>query len=467
VDGRAVTYGELEAAAAAVAGALAAREAGRGARIGLCAARSLGAFAGYLGILRAGATVVPLGPGQPEARGLAIAGQAGIRLVLVDAGGRARAGALAGAGVEVLDVDAVTAGSGPEWSEAGVVPDDVAYVLFTSGSTGRPKGVPITHANAGAYVRNAIDRYELGPGARQSHAFELTFDSSVHDLFGAWGSGATLVVPPRKALLDPVRCVRDRGITHWASVPSVISLARAHGLLRPGAMRGLACSVFMGEPLLLDDAAAWREAAPGGALHNAYGPTEMTINCTAFRLPDVPGSWPRTSNDTVPIGQADPGVEALVLDTAGRPAACGELCLRGIQRFAGYLDPRDDAGRFLERDGALWYRTGDRVQLEAGQLVHLGRIDRQIKLHGYRIEPGEIEVALRRHPRVREAAVVAGDGGLRAVYTGDRIDDAELARHVRARVPDYMVPGGFTWVAGLPLTANGKVDYRRLEEQCR
>jgi amino acid adenylation domain-containing protein len=344
--------------------------------------------------------------------------------------------------------------------------DALAYILFTSGSTGRPKGVPITHRNVGAYLRHAIPLYGLGPGARLSHAFELTFDSSVHDLFAAWGSGATLVVAPRKELLDPARHVGERGITHWSSVPSVVSLARRHGLLRPGSMPGLVCSAFMGEQLLRDQAAAWRAAAPNGAIHNAYGPTEATINCAGYRLPDDPAAWPRTANDTVPIGELYPGVEGLVLDESGRPAASGELLVRGAQRFGGYLDPRDDAGRFAGFDGesAGWYRTGDRVRVEDGRLVHVGRLDRQVKLHGYRIELGEIEVVLRRHPRVRDAAVVAGGdaGGLHAVYTGAPVDGAELARYVRASLPDYMVPGDFTRADALPLNVNGKVDYRRL-----
>jgi amino acid adenylation domain-containing protein len=474
-----LTYRELEEAAVDISCVVVDQAPGGGRRIALCAARSLAAYAGYLAILRAGATVVPLSPAQPLARTVAIAREAACEAVLVDAAGRSHGAALAEAGCRVLDVGG---GSHARSARVGQEPvpraDDLAYILFTSGSTGRPKGVPITHANIGAYLQHAIADYRLGPGARLSAAFELTFDSSVHDLFAAWGSGAALVVPPRKHLLDPARYVSDRGITHWSSVPSIISLAHRHGLLRPGAMPGLVHSAFMGEQLLRDQAAAWLAAAPNSVIHNAYGPTEVTINCAAYRLPDGPEAWPRTTNDSLPIGRPYPGVEALVLGTGGQVGLSGELCLRGAQRFGGYLDPRDNVGRFVRFDGGgaadcdradpvtrdHWYRTGDRVTVEDGQLVHLGRLDRQVKLHGYRIELGEIEVALRRHPGVRDAAVVAASdsSGLRAVYTGVRIDESELARHLRARLPAFMVPGAFTWADALPLNVNGKVDYRRL-----
>src|SRR5262249_18187281 len=155
--------------------------------------------------------------------------------------------------------------------------------------------------------------------------------------------------------------------------------------------------------LTLDQARAWAAAAPASAVENLYGPTELTITCTAYRLPGDVERWPRTPNGTVPIGRPLPHPQAMV--TAG-----GQLGVRGPQRFDGYLEPNDDEGRFVDD----WYRTGDRVAWHDGELVHLGRTDEQVKIGGHRIEPGEVECALREHPAVDEAAVLAIAGELRA-----------------------------------------------------
>jgi acyl-CoA synthetase (AMP-forming)/AMP-acid ligase II len=273
-------------------------------------------------------------------------------------------------------------------------------------------------------------------------------------------------------------------------VPSVISFARRMRALRPGAMPGLRFSLFAGEPLSLQQAAAWREAAPGSVLENFYGPTELTVTCAEFRLPADPAGWPRTANGTVPIGRVYPGMEHVVLDGEGHPAEEGELCVRGPQRFPGYLDPADNAGRFRDdgfadpggartgRDGAVpasfWYRTGDRVRVEGPDrlLVHLGRLDHQVKVFGYRVELGEIEAALREQPGVHDAVVLAleeprggtalhaactGEGGEGSGGAGD-VDPGALLDALRLRLPAYMVPLTLRVLDALPLNGNGKTD---------
>lgn len=445
--------------------------------VGLLAARSLATYTAYLAALRLGSVVVPLNPAFPAERNRSIRAAAGVDVVVADEAGAGQLPqVLAGAAALPLvgrwrhDLPAPWQGS------YDVDPGSVAYLLFTSGSTGTPKGVPIRHRNVAGYLAHCVERYAVTPGCRLSQTFDLTFDPSVFDLFASWSTGATLVVPSSTEVLTPARFVTGRGITHWYSVPSVISLARRLRGLRPGAMPDLRWSVFAGEQLTSSQARDWAAAAPNSVLENAYGPTELTVTCTAYRLPADPAAWPATSNGTVPIGRPNAGLDAVLVGEDGVPGDDGELCVRGGQRFDGYLDPAHNRGRFHsaafgEVTGpptpADWYRTGDRVRREGGEFVHIGRVDDQVKLRGYRIEPGEIEAVLRDHPAVHDVVVIpattaAGETVLHALYTGTAVDPAELRDAVHARLPEYMVPAAVHHVDTFPVNTSGKIDRRRL-----
>ncbi|MEU6578121.1 AMP-binding protein [Streptomyces sp. NPDC046805] len=471
-----LTYHDMRLGAEKLAGAIRESLGQRPRRIGLFASRSPLTYLGYLAVLRLGATVVPMNPSFPIARNHAIAEAAGVDLVLSDETASCREDVLPGRHLG-LTAQAVFALPERAVEPLDAAPDDTAYIMFTSGSTGRPKGVPVQHRNVLAYAAYVVERYGLGPGCRLSQNFDLTFDLSVFDLFAAWTSGATVVPPGLDDLMSPVDYVNDRGLTHWFSVPSVVSFAQRLKTLAPGSMPGLRWSLFCGEQLTMDQAIAWQRAAPSAALENLYGPTELTVSCSHHRLPADSVDPPATSNGTVPIGRLHPFLESIVVDESGKPATDGELCVRGVQRFPGYLDAADDANRFAVFDGVAmssydgtapltddhWYRTGDRVRVENGTLVHIGRIDNQIKIRGYRVEPGEIENALRRHPAVRDAAVVAitpvdGATDLAAAYTGTAVSEAELVRTLRERLPQYMVPRHFSCMEDLPKNANGKTD---------
>jgi len=452
-----LTYAELSELADRIASVLA-RD--KHERVGLLAARSVLTYAGYLAVQRLGTTVVPLNPAFPESRNQTIIEAASLDQVLT----------------EDFDLSAPAGTVEPRTP----APTDVAYILFTSGSTGVPKGVPIQHRNVSAYLENVMPGFELGPDCRVSQTFDTSFDVSVFDMFVAWGSGAALVVPTRKQMLAPARFVASREITHWCSVPSVVSLAQVRGL-RPGSMPTLRKSAFIGEAFTLHQARAWQAAAPNSAVINLYGPTELTVSCTEYTLPSDGAAWPHPANGTVPIGTTYPDMEYAVIGDDGRPADEGELCFRGSQRFPGYLDPANNVDRFLRFDGNIavvydgttpltdehWYRTGDRVRHLDGQLVHLGRLDHQVQVRGYRVELGEIEAVLRDQPGVHEAVVLAvpGAGGeveLEAVCTGDSLDTAERLDALRSRLPSYMVPRGITFVDKLPLNPNGKIDRKVL-----
>lgn len=483
VDGAALTYRELDVVSARLAcGLLSSRAAPR--RVGLLAARSLTAYAGYLAVQRIGATVVPLNPDFPVTRNGTIAAAADVDLVLSDAALPSDDPILSSLPLMTVDPNELLVAASEEKPAQVLVGDaqEYAYIMFTSGSTGTPKGVPIRHENISTYLEYVIDRYELGPGARVSQNFDLTADLSLFDLYTAWGSGGTLVPPRASDRLGVVRYVNRNSLTHWLSVPSTVSLAARRGLLLPDAMPSLRWSLFCGEALTLSQAQAWSAAASSSVLENLYGPTELTVSCLDHRLAEDSSQWPDTVSGTVPIGRTYPGLEHIVVDEdlgLAVPGEPGELCVRGPQRFDGYLDPAHDIGRFLMFDGQMstaiphdgtspltadhWYRTGDKVTDQGGDMVFIGRLDHQVKIRGYRVEFGEIEASLRSQPGVVDAVAVSwedesGDVCLEAVVTGAVADPKDPLDRLRSTLPDYMVPRRVTVVDDLLLNPNGKAD---------
>jgi amino acid adenylation domain-containing protein len=445
---------------------------------------------GYLAIQRLGAAVVPLNQGAPVARNLVITKDAGLDATIVDdTSGKQLPEYPQRSGIPIVDLTGdrwralLDGDSGGPVPELGSGDGELAYIIYTSGSTGTPKGVPVTHENVSALLTDVIPRFGFAADCRVSQTFELFFDGSIVELFATWGTGATLCVPQHSDVFAPVRFVNEKRLTHWLSVPSIVSFARRLRALAPGSMPNLRRGMFGGEPLTLEQAEAWRAAAPNAEINNCYGPTELTVICTGYEVPADRAAWPVTSNRSMPIGDIYPHLEHVLLDDLLRPCDDGELCLRGPQRFPGYLDPSENAGRFLGFDGAVgtlydggepltaehWYRTGDRVRLEHGELVHLGRIDDQIKVRGNRVELGEIESVLRRHPAIAEVVVItltAADGevDLHAAYTGDKLDEADLAR-LTEDLPGYMRPRAYHHRDSIPLASNGKVDRKGLTAQ--
>ncbi|MFE3607868.1 amino acid adenylation domain-containing protein [Streptomyces goshikiensis] len=464
-----LTYEELDAEVTALAGPLAATGC---RRVGVLAAKSVSAYAGFLAALRAGACAVPLAPDAPPDRLAAVAAAAGLDAVVVDATGAAALPAL----LPGLAPGTVLVTALPQPADlppgirlrrpgppgplrvAGRGPDDLAYLMFTSGSTGTPKGVPIRHRNISAFVRTALERYEVGPGDRFSQIYELTFDLSMSELFLAWGSGACLCVLNRIQALSPARLAGQR-ITVWHATPSLAASLHNAGRLPPGCLPDVRTTVFCGEPLTSGTARAWHGAAPGSVIDNLYGPTEASVACTghvwdADGLPD---------DATVPIGREFPGVHTLVVGADGAPADTGELCLRGEQVFTGYLDPAEDEGRFLDHDGHRWYRTGDLVRRDAGGMTHLGRTDTQVKVQGYRVEIGEVSAALRAAAPGAQVAVLTVDGDtgpqlVACLMGGPPVAQADVLGRAARRLPAYMLPRMLWWLPEPVLNANGKID---------
>lgn len=483
--GTQLTYGELATRSLAVTRWLEARcEGRRPERVGVLASRTLPAYAGIVGSCLAGATYVPINPRIPVQRLAETLAAARLDALVADGAGATALASLP-PGTECPPVlPLATDAAWPrlpeeDWRSAAATPVEsgaIAYIIFTSGTTGKPKGVMVTVDNVHHYVEFNQERYGFTPDDRFAQFSEIAFDVSVYDLFLAWRCGGSIHVVPPGQLMAPAGFIREQRVTSWASVPSVIAIMDRVGVLKPDAFPSLRVSYFCGDALPLASAEKWRRAAPHSLVDNHYGPTETTVTCTVQRFEDPPNVT--REREIVSIGLPYPGMHALIVDEdlkilpAGTP---GELALAGTLVSAGYLgDPELTARRYPEIDhpslGRLrWYLSGDRVQAAAdGSLHHLGRIDNQVKVMGYRIELEEIEAHLRSICDVTSVAAVAWPiengtaSGIVAFVAGSTLEPVRVQERMRQRVPAYMVPARIQPVEELPLNANGKVDRNKL-----
>ncbi|HZZ03656.1 amino acid adenylation domain-containing protein [Paraburkholderia sp.] len=513
VDERLYDYGEIASRARRIAAGLAdAMPAGRPGRCLLFAHRSLAAYAGLLGILKAGFAYVPLNPNVPAARLAAVIEQSGAPLLLVDR----RCAALLEEALSLLDdcprimllddvggegvqdaedaqgtraASASAAGDlvrrDPESSVAKALalraPYDLAYILFTSGSTGAPKGVPISHANADAYVTGQLQLLGRTPCARYVQLCELTFDPSVHDMFVCWANGGCLYVPKTVEPIYNAGFIKEHAITHWSSVPSVAGFMQQFRKLGSNEFPSVRVTQFGGEPLPRLLVQAWLRAAPNSRVLNMYGPTETTVACGAFEV--TPEFADDPQHAVMPLGGALPGMELLIVDAALAPVApgeSGELLIGGPQLAAGYLSP-DESGnrRFVStaypgHSSPRWYRSSDAAREVAGQgIVFQGRLDTQIKIRGNRIELEEVEHVVQACSHAALCAVVAWPvddagraGGLVAFVTNAQGSALQILQACRQRLPMYAVPQRIVMLDALPLNVNGKIDRKALIECC-
>ncbi|MBV1855122.1 AMP-binding protein [Catellatospora tritici] len=463
IGGQSLSFEQVHERALRHAGAVCADPAPR--VVAALVGKGFEAYVAVLAGLYTGATVVPLSPAFPAARTRRMLQLSGARAILADVDGLAALRDLPDLDLPVHPVlpgDEGFDGIALDQPRA-VRAQDAAYILFTSGSTGTPKGVPITHASTRHFFELADKRYDFHEEDVFSQTFDLNFDCAMFDMFCAWGAGASISPLPPHAFRDLPAALAEQRLTVWFSVPSTIGLVERMGGLTPGALPTLRWSLFAGEALRGADAAAWQAAAPRSTVENLYGPTELTITVTAYRwLPEV--SADRCVNGLTPIGTVHEGHDHLLLDTDGAPGADeGELCVTGPQLTAGYLDPADDEGRFLDHDGRRWYRTGDRVRrLSGDELVYLGRRDGQVQVQGWRVELAEVDHAVASCAGVTAAVTVTRPGpkGLELVvyYTGTPVAPGDLARELRELLPAGMMPRWFHHVEEFPLNANRKVD---------
>jgi amino acid adenylation domain-containing protein len=453
-----LSYGELDARANALAACLRDVGVGREGIVGICLPRRLDVLIAVLAVMKSGGAYLPLDLVQPLERR---------RFMLVDAGVSALVTVpaweeeLNQLGVPVVHPDDTS-------SRPDLVPgpalEDLAYVIYTSGSTGQPKGVMIEHRSLAAYVDWGVTYFTPEELGAVLMATSFGFDMSVFEFMLPLSVGGKIVLVD--SLFD-IREAERHALTLVNAVPSLMAALLGSGVTLPNSVR---TAVFCGETLPFEVSEAVH-AQPGiERVVNTYGPTEDTVYSTCVEVP-------RGTRPT--IGRPFAGTQAYVVDEhlqLVRRGETGELCLGGVGLARGYIGREDlTRGRFVPSPFAAsdrLYRTGDLARWEPdGNLQHLGRIDHQIKLHGVRIEPADIEEAVLRHPKVRQAVVVARErpGGGKwlvgyIVCEGDGPAGRELREMLRDTLPKPMIPSVFVKLESLPLNANGKLDRAQLPE---
>ena len=457
-----LTYADLDGQANRLAHQLQSLGVGPDVLVGVCFNRSLGLAVALVAVLKAGGGCVPLDPTYPPERLAFMVEDASLAAVLTSEALAARLPET----VPLVHPDLeIRAADSPLSRRTG--PDDVGYVIYTSGSTGQPKGVLLTHRGLVNHHRATMELYELGPGDRVLQFCSLGFDASIEEMFPTWAAGATVVFRPDNIPL------LGRGWADWLRNQriTVLNLPTAYWHAWTPDLDAVPDDIRLvvvgGEKARGSVYRAWRKLGGGRSRWvNAYGPTETTCMSTFYE--PVEGDDERDP----PIGRPLPNTTIAVVDDALQPVPpgeTGELLIGGAGLARGYLDAPDlTAERFVRGPGGQrMYRTGDLVrELDSGELDYVGRIDDQVKVQGFRVELGEVEAALARHPAVSSAVVVARDEQLLAYVVGP-VDASELRPFLAQRLPAHMVPAALTVLDALPLTPNGKVDKAALPEPSR
>ncbi|MFD4672027.1 amino acid adenylation domain-containing protein [Lentzea sp. NPDC058450] len=471
-----LTYGELRTRSAQLARHLAGLGVGKGSLVALCLPRGVDVVVSLLAVLKAGAAFVPLDPAHPA--GLLAQLLVGTPVLITHGEVADR---LPEVGAQVVRVDEDQWQGSAEPLDVEVSADDLAYVIYTSGSTGTPKGVLVEHGNGfhTAHAWNARYGFDVQP-PRCLSVSNPSVDLFVGDVLLSLLFGGTLIMCPQDVLGDPralVDLIESSGADVLATVPSVARTITRELVARDRRLDGLRLLAVGSEGWLVHDCAELLgRVSPSTVVVNAYGVTEATVDSTAFPLTEGVGAGP-----FVPIGRPLPNTRAHVLDPHGRvvpDGVPGELHLGGPGVARGYLDrPELTAERFVpdpfvpnRLSTDRLYRTGDLVRRTDGVLTYLGRTDQQVKVNGYRVEPGQIEHVLGEHPAVRAAAVVARVSGRTRIDAyvvfapGNEVAVADLRAHLADLLPAPALPATITVLAALPETASGKTDYRALPE---
>ena len=453
---------------------------------GICMERSIEMMVAILAVLKAGAAYLPLDPAYPTARLEFMLHDARPRVVIAQQAVLERGLLQTGESTSLLCIEDESGVPGPHDDENptyGVTPDNLAYVIYTSGSTGAPKGVLVQHRSLVNHCTAAAQKFGLTSSDRVLQFSTINFDAAAEEIFPTWLCGATLVLRPAQQLsagIDFTHFVSSHRITvldlptaFWHEWVYELTLLHERA---PDCLRLLVLGGETASPARMEQ---W-QAIGGDSVSwlNTYGPTEGTIIATAF---DPQHDAAAPLQPELPIGRPIANVQIVLLDKHQQLAPIGvpgEVYIGGAGVARGYLgQPELTAQRFIPNPysrtpGDRLYRTGDQARYRAdGNIVFLGRIDSQVKVRGYRVEPGEVESVLSRHPAVRQVAVVARklkgeENQLVAYVVADATTSliADLREHLKSNLPDYMLPAVIEPVETIPRTLNGKVDQRALPQ---
>ena len=498
IGGDQVSYGQLADQVKRLAATLQANVAADAVPLtAVLVYRSQTAYAAVLGALMAGHGYVPLNRTFPLERTRLMLQKSMCRSLIVDAGSESQLTRLLCGIVTPLVVicpDRHDVGDlatkfpihrfiganqlyrADEWRPVNVDPASIAYLLFTSGSTGEPKGVMVSHANVLHYVDYVANRYSFTSRDRLSQTFDLTFDLSAHDMFVTWKAGACLCCPTYKQTIKPDAYIKDAQLTVWFSVPAAGIFMRRLGILKANMYPALRLSLFCGEALPVELVRQWALAAPNSTIENLYGPTELTIACSAYRWQKGKSSE-ESDLGIIPIGEPFDNMQALIVNEYLEEVPVGsdgELLMTGPQLSLGYWQDNEKTRRaFVQVAGrkATYYRTGDRVrQKGVGEpLLFLGRVDNQIKVLGHRVELGEIEGIVRQVSGVEGVVALgwpvaqSGAEAIEVFLEADQCDTDMLTNQLKEKLPVYMVPRHLRILTRFPTNSNGKYDRNALQ----
>lgn len=465
-----------------------------GDRVGIYLRKSVDAVASIFGILKAGAAYVPVDPNAPPARNAYIFSDCTVKAIVIENRFVEKLGAeFPGDFVHPVLIILEGTGSGNYLNSAldheqadqlappsvtDLSSNSLAYILYTSGSTGKPKGVMLSHQNAISFVDWCSEVFEPSELDRFSSHAPFHFDLSILDIYVALKHGATLVLIEEEIGKDPIRLaalIAEKRISRWYSTPSILSFLAQYGKLDRYEYPDLKAVLFAGEVFPIKHLRMLKDLLPKPRYFNLYGPTETNV-CTYY---EVPGTIPADHTKPFPIGVACSHYEnqIRVVDDQGHDVAAGqtgELIATGPGVMQGYWNlPERTATAFLvDSSGERWYKTGDIVfQDEAGNYLYVSRRDRMVKKRGYRVELGEIEAGLYKHPDVKEAAVIATSNEENGVQIkaylsfrdGRKPSRIELKRFCTEALPNYMIPDFFSLLESLPKTSTDKIDYQKLK----
>ncbi|HUZ25463.1 MAG TPA: amino acid adenylation domain-containing protein [Streptosporangiaceae bacterium] len=477
-DGQHLSYAQLNRRANRLAHYLRRRGAGPGSMVGICLERSGDLIAGILGILKSGACYVPLDPQYPDQRIALMLADAQVPLLLTE---RAFRGRFPPAALyEVLAMEELRpalAAESPDNPPGEIDGADLAYVIYTSGSTGRPKGVLIDHANVTRLFTATEHWFHFGPADVMALFHSAAFDLSVWEMWGALAYGGRLVIVPSlvSRFPDDFRAlVAEEGVTVLTQTPTAFrQFALAAEAAPGGPALALRCVVLAGEALNIPGLRPWfeRHGDQTPRLVNMYGITETTVHVTYREI-----DWADTENAASVVGVPIPDLQLYVLDEHMRPVpdgTVGEIYVGGPGVGRGYLrrpdltEARFIADPFSACPAGRLYRSGDlAIPRPDGDLEYVGRADQQVKIRGFRVELGEIENALIEHEGVKDAVVAVRDADTDfpkvvayVIPAGEKAPSLrELRRFLQLSVPEYMLPNAVLPIAGLPVTASGKLD---------
>lgn len=489
LKGQRISYKELDELSSKCKDRLLERGVKQGDRVGIYSHKSIEMVVSLIGILKANAAYVPVDPDSPPERNAFIMRDCLVRAVIIEKGLMEGFAGRLGTPVihecddlpgELLLIDGPGASCATPASFEDIKcrdeHDSLAYILYTSGSTGYPKGVKYSHKGALAFVDWCSEIFRPNENdVFASHA-PFHFDLSIHDIYVSLKHGAKLVLIDEETGKQPMilaRHISEKHVSIWYSTPTILTLLAKFGKLEQFDYSNLRYVLFAGEVFPIKHLRALKFFWKDKRYFNLYGPTETNV-CTYF---EVPPEVPEDRTEPYPIGIDCSHLKSRVFDDSGeeiKKGEEGELCVTG-PIMEGYWNLQErNASVFLTDDsGTAWYRTGDIViEQSDGNYIYVSRKDRMVKRRGYRVELGEIETALYKHPAVIEAAAVAvddKDGGvlIKAFLTMSNHEEASIVKMKKfssENLPAYMIPDRFAFKDSLPRTSTNKIDYQKLKE---